>query len=258
LYLSDQRDKDDLTFFVRFDIPRIMHQLDDTKYQFQSLGAAELAKLAFMEKFRTNGTLPDWAEPFKDEKVDGRPYSFRELKHPVLESLLCKLVALTGHRRSLVQLTSCRALDCVLKLFTEPPSGEEKRRSERKVPSPRDVIQLVLDGGCLANLCGVLAKESTSLRTAASTLIMTIVSVLPHASTFAGLSEAQLGTLNAVIARERTKLQQTHEEKEKVLSLLNTAWLTVEQTIQEQQTSAHISDDDAEPGASAQTSPAED
>ena len=215
LYLSEFLQLDEMDFFLQFDIPRIMHMLDDSKFQFQALGAAELAKLAFNEKFRSDAVVPDWARagPGKDAAIDGRPYSFRELSQDVMESMLLKLSLLINNKRSLVQLSACRALTCILALL----NPKEKQWANG----------LVTQAGVLRYLCLLFAKESNSLRTAASNLIMSIVSFAPELGTFSGLATEELRVLTGVIKKERSRLQAGHEEKQSTLQTI----INVEQSI---------------------------
>jgi tRNA A-37 threonylcarbamoyl transferase component Bud32 len=208
LYLSEFLQLDENDFFLQFDIPRIMHLLADEKYQFQALGAAELAKLAFQEKFRTDEVVPEWATagPTKDAAIDGRPYSFKDLSPDTMEKLLVTLAQLVDNKRSLVQLSACRALTCILSLLTED--------------NRKQYTMLVVKAHVLKHSCSIFLKDSQSLKVAASNLILAIVTVVPEAETFVGLMNQEVKILTSVISKERNVMHTAVQQKEETLRTL--------------------------------------
>jgi len=216
VYLQEFLHLDEADFFLQFDFPRLMHFLNDSKYQFQALGAAEIANLAFHEKFRQDQVVPDWAVPMKDAKIDGRPYSFTLPDRADQDTLISKLADLVGNRRSLVQLNACRALKAVLEVF------------ENNSARIHELVELVHSRNTFHSLCIVLAKDSKSLYTAASGLVMTLVKHTPEAAAFDSLQEEEVKILDRVLTTEVAKLNEKHLTNDEQVQRLQQIELTLQ------------------------------
>lgn len=221
LYLQEFLQLDEADFFLQFDFPRLMHFLQDQKYQFNALGAAEIAKLAFNEKFRKDAVVPGWAKSVVDEQVDGRSYSFSMIPKADLHAMLVRLADLVGSRRSLVQLSACRALTALQDLFASDSTVS------------REVTDLILSRNALKNICGVLTKESKTLHAAASALVMALVKCVSGAGIFSELSEVERKLLSEVLTTEVAKLHEAHRANDQQIQSCNTIDQKLAETITE-------------------------